>query len=312
MDDNARQKAFETGEAVDAITGFKTVDVAISEDGTAGQVQSKVDSITGKTEYVFVSDDGTTTKVQQQIINIDGVTRHVYVDDNGTVYATQSEINGITGTGADVNVTDNGTTAGVQGKINNVKGKTVTITVREITQRMLGVTPSTPSKYIAKPGGYTGGRAGRDFGFGLTGLRDGGRLPYTGLGTDKILGINSDGVPIAMVDDLEWVVNRRSSDKYDSVLDRINRDHPSVHHLANLRDGGRAGQLASTMVAPSVNVAASQIDYDRLASMVVAAARSAPIQNNVSIDGQKVLVALADAQHRATRGSPAAPIMKQG
>lgn len=311
MDDNARQKAFETGEAVESIPGFKAVDVAISEDGTAGQVQSKVDAITGKTEYVFVTEDGTTTKVQQQIINIDGVTRHVYVDDNGTVYATQSEINGIKGTGADVSVTDNGTASGVQGKIDGIKGKTVTITVREITQRMLGVTPSKPSKYIAKPGGYEGGRAGRDFGFGLTGLRDGGRLPYTGLGTDKILGINSDGVPIAMVDDLEWVVNRHSSDKYDSVLDRINRDHPSVQHLAHLQDGGRAGQLASTArVAPSVNV--PSIDYDRLASMVVAAAQSAPVHTNVNVDGKRLLSAMASAQHDATRGRPAAPILKQG
>lgn len=276
MDDNARQEAFETGDAIESIPGYKTVDVAISEDGTAGQVQSKVDAITGKTEYVFVTEDGTTTKVQQQIINIDGVTRHVYVDDNGTVYATQSEINGITGTGADVNVTDNGTTAGVQGKINNVKGKTVTITVREITQRMLGVPNHTPSKYIAKPGGYTGGRAGRDFGFGLTGLRDGGRLPYTGLGTDKILGINSDGVPLAMVDDLEWVVNRRSSDKYDSVLDRINRDHPSVHHLAHLRDGGRAGRLGSSVLTmpPSVNVSAPPVDTAAIGAAVASAIRS--------------------------------------
>lgn len=298
MDDNARQKAFETGDAIESIPGYKTVDVAISEDGTAGQVQSKVDAITGKTEYVFVTEDGTTTKVQQQIINIDGVTRHVYVDDNGTVYATQSEINGITGTGADVNVTDNGTTAGVQGKINNVKGKTVTITVREITQRMLGVTPSTPSKYIAKPGGYTGGRAGRDFGFGLTGLRDGGRLPYTGLGTDKILGINSDGVPLAMVDDLEWVVNRRSSDKYDSVLDRINRDHPSVHHLANLRDGGRARQLASTAVAmsPNISVSAAPVDTAAIGAAVSAAIRS--YQPVVSIDGRQFLGTMREVEQQ--------------
>ena len=76
-----------------------------------------------------------------------------------------------------------------------------------------------------------------------------------------------------MVDDLEWVVNRRSSDKYDSVLDRINRDHPSVHHLANLRDGGRAGQLASTAVAmsPNISVAAPPVDTAAIGSAVASA-----------------------------------------
>src|SRR5699024_1447719 len=73
------------------------------------------------------------------------------------------------------------------------------------------------------------------------------------LGTDKILGINSDGVPVAMVDDLEWVINRGSSDKYNRTLGLINADHPSVHHLAGLEHGGRA-RLASSMAPPPVHV----------------------------------------------------------
>ena len=103
-------------------------------------------------------------------------------------------------------------------------------------------------------------------------------MPYTGLGTDEILGVNARGNPVAWVDDLEWIVNRRSSDKYDSVLDRINRDHPSVQHLAHLRDGGRAGQLASsamTMV-PSVSVAAPPVDTAAIGAAVATAIRSYP------------------------------------
>ena len=147
--------------------------------------------------------------------------------------------------------------------------------------------------------GYTGGRAGRDFGFGLTGLRDGGRLPYTGLGTDKILGINSDGVPLAMVDDLEWVVNRRSSDKYDSVLDRINRDHPSVHHLAHLRDGGRAGQLAATAMAmsPNISVAAPPVDAAAIGAAVASAIRS--YQPVVNIGGRQFTGLMVEHQKQA-------------
>jgi len=278
MDDTARAKAFETGEAVDAITGYRKVDVAISEDGTAGQVQSKVDSITGKTEYVFVTDDGTTTTVQQQIVNIDGVNRTVYVDDAGTIYATQGEINAVRDGSANIHVTQSGLSA-VENALNNA--------ARNRTARISVVT-SAPTQ--ARPsyalGGETGGRVSRDF--GVKRLASGGRLPYTGLGTDKILGINSDGMPLALVDDLEWVVNRHSSDKYDSVLDRINRDHPSVQHLAHLRDGGRAGQLASTAMAMSQNITVSgpQIDYERLTNMLIEAAHSTPIDNRLQIDSR--------------------------
>lgn len=252
MDESARNEAFETAAAIDEIDEYKKVDVAISEDGTAGQVQSKVDSITGKTEYVFVDEDGTTTKVQQQIINIDGVTRHVYVDDNGTIYATQSEINAVQDGSAAIDVDDYGTATGVQNKINNIKGRAVDVLVNYKKGSTVGI------------GGALAGiqHGGRAPSAGLAGLDGGGRLPYTGLGTDKILGINSDGVPLAMVDDLEWVINRSSSDKYDGLLNRVNQDHPSVHHLAHLNNGGRASgrEWTASSLSP-----AQQIDYQRLA-----------------------------------------------
>ncbi|GAA3699182.1 hypothetical protein GCM10022377_10250 [Zhihengliuella alba] len=51
---------------------------------------------------------------------------------------------------------------------------------------------------------------------------NGGRLPATGLGTDKILGMDANGNPTAWVDDREWVINRRMSDKYHDELQAIN------------------------------------------------------------------------------------------
>lgn len=276
MDDTARDKAFETGEAIEAITGYKKVDVAISEDGTAGQVQSKVDSITGKTEYVFVTEDGTTTTVQQKIINIDGVTRHVYVDDDGTVYTTQEQINGISGTSADVNVTDNGSASNVQKGINNIRGKSVTVTV---TTKQVG------SRIPKDAGGATGGRIGTDFGFQK--LAGGGRLPHTGLGTDKILGVNALGMPLALVDDLEWVINRGSSDKYDRALGLINQDHPSIQHLAHLNNGGRAAgrEWTANNVAPAatnVTVTAPPVDTSGIREEVRAGLAGATIQFNMA------------------------------
>ncbi|MGJ9372253.1 phage tail tape measure protein [Nesterenkonia sp. CF4.4] len=120
--------------------------------------------------------------------------------------------------------------------------KTIRITtIRDFVQGSLN-NASSPLPSWANPGGATGGRAGRDFGYPK--LRNGGRLPYTGLGTDMILGVNSQGRPIADVDDGEWVIRERSANKYDSVLDRINRDHPSVQHLAGYAEGGRVNSGA--------------------------------------------------------------------
>ena len=80
---------------------------------------------------------------------------------------------------------------------------------------------------------YQGGR--------LPGFDSGGRLPYTGLGRDMILGVTTDGRPIANVDDGEWVIREKSASKFDRVLGLINRDDPSVQGLAGLAGGGRVG-----------------------------------------------------------------------
>lgn len=56
---------------------------------------------------------------------------------------------------------------------------------------------------------------------------NGSRLPTTGPGTDKtdgILGVSSEGVPMSWVDAGEWIINARSSEKYNSLLAAINAD----------------------------------------------------------------------------------------
>jgi len=71
-----------------------------------------------------------------------------------------------------------------------------------------------------------GGRKAFAAGGRVRGYADGGRLPSTGPGTgttDGILGVSSvSGLPTARVDAGEWVINRRSSDKYHGVLAAIN------------------------------------------------------------------------------------------
>src|SRR5690606_23463415 len=51
MSDSAKQIADGTAEAIEAIPGYTKVSIAVSEDGTVGQVQSRINEVTGKTEY---------------------------------------------------------------------------------------------------------------------------------------------------------------------------------------------------------------------------------------------------------------------
>ena len=236
MDDKAKAKAFETAEAIKAIPGFKKVDVAVDDQGTPGQIQARIDSLTGATEYVFVTDDGTVAVTQQKITGIDGKTENVYVTDDGTVVATQGSINNIEGKSVDVHAVAHTSDAAAA----------IARVARDRTVNIIGKFTGSAAQAMRRFGQGAvadGGRAGRDGTWkALPGLAAGGRLPYTGLGTDQILGIGSHGQPTAWVDDLEWVVNRRSSDKYDRLLGLINADHASVQHLAGYAAGGRVGR----------------------------------------------------------------------
>lgn len=119
--------------------------------------------------------------------------------------------------------------SGIHNQIVNLpNGKTVTITTNQYTNEVTYRTTKNGPAYKAD-----GGRVS------MPALAGGGRLPRTGLGTDQILGMDKSGRPTAWVDDREWVINRRSSDKYNGLLGKINRDDPSIQGLAGLASGGR-------------------------------------------------------------------------
>lgn len=74
----------------------------------------------------------------------------------------------------------------------------------------------------------------------MTGHAAGGRLPKTGPGThetDGFIGVDALGKPLTLVDRGEWVINRRSSDKYDRELAAINAG--TFPKLPGLADGGK-------------------------------------------------------------------------
>ncbi len=153
-------------------------------------------------------------------------------------------------------------------------GKTVTITTNRVTNEKTYRMAPNAQEFKAK-----GGRAG------IPALAGGGRLPRTGLGTDQILGIGRDGIPTAWVDDLEWIINNRSSDKYNSILGMINRDDPRVQHLANLpalAKGGRIATKRGEVQAAKADVETWK-DYLREAKSKVKSAQNA----YDAIDGKK-------------------------
>ena len=241
MDNSAMVMAQATTGAVEAIPGYKGVAIAVSENGTVGSVQEKIDATTGKTVQVWVDEDGSTTIVQQEIRDIAGVQRTVWVDDQGTVYATQRDINAVTGKIVDVKA--NALTAEAEGDLNYVsRSRTATVFARFDPASW----NSPPQKnYVMRRA--SGGTAR------LPGFAGGGVLPRTGLGTDMILGVTSSGMPIARVDDGEWVINARSSAKHGPLLAAINRDDPRLRSLPGFASGGRlGGDLGGLNLSPLV------------------------------------------------------------
>lgn len=107
----------------------------------------------------------------------------------------------------------------------------------------------------------TGMMAGLSVGLGSANGRrlpqnsGGSRLPLTGPGTettDGILGIGRDGVPTSWVDKGEWIINGRSSEKYNGLLAAINRDDPRLNTLPKFAEGGRNGIDAALGAGRSV------------------------------------------------------------
>lgn len=82
-----------------------------------------------------------------------------------------------------------------------------------------------------------------------TGGHSGYRLPTTGPGTevtDGFIAFNRDNVPAARLDAGEWIINRRSSDKYNKELAAINAG--VFPKLPGYAEGGRSKRTASEVL----------------------------------------------------------------
>jgi phage tail tape measure protein, TP901 family, core region len=236
FDETAKGMANDLTGALDAMPDRKDIKVFVSDDGTVNLTQAQIDAIMGQTVLTEVTDAGTVLHVQGKINGVTDGDARLLVRDDGTVSIVQGKINGVKDGSATVKVGETGISA-VQAAINSITGRSVNVTVKQKVEQQL-VPFHQPARFFDKlGGGANGGRVGN-----LPRRAGGGRLPTTGLGEDMILGVNGAGMPLARVNDREWVINQKSSDKHDGLLGMINRDDPrleSMKGLMGLASGGR-------------------------------------------------------------------------
>ena len=235
MDEQAQQVADGTADAIEAIPGFKKVGIAVSEDGTVGQVQSKINEITGKTEYVFVTENGTTAQVQAGIASIKGKDVPVWVGDDGTVYSTQGKIDGIKG--KDVTIFADAETRNAIMQLDAAaKDRYATIHTRVVTTKESHTSTGRGGRGGLTVGGYTGGLVGQL----INGLAGGGlvpgKVPLNSLGDNVLATVG--GKPFGLRSG-EMVVNEEATKKNYPLLKAINDG--AVVKLPGLVSGGLVG-----------------------------------------------------------------------
>ncbi|MEJ1193054.1 phage tail tape measure protein [Pseudarthrobacter sp. CCNWLW207] len=207
-------------------------------------------------------------------------------------------------------------------KADNLDGKQVKITTVEHNIKILETQVrggnaglgDDVSLTALDPGRATGGRipgldltratGGRIPSLAEVGYAAGGKLPTTGPGTDTtdgFLGISSAGVPLARVDAGEWIINGRSSDRYNRELAAINAGtFPKMPGYAN---GGQ----------PSREYSARELGYSPAASSAGSPSAIPDIYVENPFTGEYLL---AKVDHRAaaavTRFDANSPYMRPG
>lgn len=166
----------------------------------------------------------------------------IEVTDDGTAETTGKKIDTIAGKYREAQIIAAAATNGAEAELNHT-ARPRTSLIRQTINRTI-----KESWQSNADNGPTTSRFGRQHGGQLPNRAAGGRLPYTGLGTDMILGVSSEGRPVANVDDGEWIIRESSSDKYNGLLTAVNNDDSSVQYLADSSSG----------MSPALAVPASQ------------------------------------------------------
>lgn len=247
-----------------------------------------VDGLLG-TGILDAENSGVSRKTEEStgmILGLNGVWGEGSIDaDNSPVKpkvdASRSNIeslNSARGVGI-LDVIDNGIAgkvAAAQALIDGLRGRSIYI---DVISRVSGPMPSGAGTLDAF--GQTGGKFTGDS-FNLKGYRAGGRhrgyrLPSQGPGTeitDGFLALNSLGAPIARLDKDEWVINGKSSKKWNRLLAAINNDDPKLKMLQGFRDGGMMGNMRAQIgkVSSATQVVSAQLNLEANAAQIEAAA----------------------------------------
>ncbi|NQD40508.1 phage tail tape measure protein [Glutamicibacter halophytocola] len=287
MSEFAKSTAEETTKSLSEIPGYTEVTVAVSEDGTVGEVQSKINGVTGKEEFVFVTEDGTARDVQLAILNIDGKTTKVWVTDDGTVVGTQDQINGIKGTNATVTVGAAGVGT-VEEQLNWVaRPRSSTVSIQKtITESVNRINNGPVTGQFGKsPGGYTGGLVGRLINGAAGGGLVPGQVPLNSQGDNILATVN--GKPFGLRSG-EMVVNEKATRENYSLLKAIN-DGLTIK-LPGWAGGGTVGRAQS-------KVDKLQRQYSRMSTSQ--ANRSHKLDLKDDLDAAKKELAAAKASAKA-------------
>ena len=329
---DAEGNAIEVTEEIQEINGHE-ITVYVDDDGTIYQVEQDLEEISKLRPQSTIEVDADTTGAEADIESIEGGTATVDTDADTT--GAQAGIEGITSRDWFANIIGapdmanaesaaNTTardrfpgfigvpyTSNAEGRLNTTaRGRNAPINATKgsdgVSSWLDGFTKARTAivnvvRRVTGAGGYTGGVVGADF--GIPQLASGGRLPYYGLGTDTILGIGSHGYPTALVDDGEWVIRERMSRKYHQALGLINADHPAIHHLAGLADGGQTGRtrLANNylpMVSSGLVTPSGQGPVELSAGSIQALARA--VQPFLVVDNQVIAQANGSDARQAT------------
>lgn len=261
------QKQKRIQEARDKVIEFyKAMDTA---GGSAKQAQARAeayaDSLNLIPDQVYVAFDSNAPDMEGTLTEIFNMVRNspdgtITINENAPEVIEALELMGykvkqIDGERIEITATDKGSAAEVSRELDKPgakkrEAKIIAKAVDDATTALNRIAHDREVRIKARvveqvysasgPSGVAGSKNAR--GARLPARAGGGKLPRTGLGTDQILGVSpTTGRPTAWVDDEEWVVNARSSEKYNGLLSLINRDAPSVQGLAALASGGRVG-----------------------------------------------------------------------
>lgn len=248
MEETAKTTAEATSAALGEIPGMTEIGVAVSENGTVGEVQSKINGVTGKQEHIFVGDNGTTGVVQQAIVNVNGVDRTVWVDDNGTIISTQGEIDAVRG--KQVTITVDPETGVAERELNHTARnrtslitQTINKTIRESWSSNADNGPIT-SQF---GGGYTGGLVGQLINGHAGGGLVPGVVPLNSHGDNILASVN--GTPFGLRSG-EMVVNETATRANLPLLKAMNAG--AVVNLPGLAGGGLVARVAGGGIPDTV------------------------------------------------------------